>query len=547
MNPRAGRMLCAAVVTLATAALSFSDTPAQDAAAAFDSLYGPAVKRVTATADPRDDVELAEQLLAAAQKAAGQPALLRVLCEKAHDLAARPPAGYKTAVEAMELLSQKVPDAKPACQEKLLALHQARYARGRPDERQAAGEAIIDLCLELSDEQADAGEWAAAAKHARKAMAVAQAIRSPVKDEILALLNELVRREKLERQAASLKARLKANEADRAARDQLIRLLVVELDDPNEAAKFVNADVADEKLRTYVPLAAKPVESLPESVLLELGRWYGALAAKALTASREDLYERAKTYLTAYLDKHTTDDLARTEAKLELDRIETALMKLSTSSDAVGWVDVLRLIDTNRHVSGGTWQRKGERLTVTAPEMARATIPVRPDGSYHLQVKFTRTEGSGAVLVALPVGSTWCALVLSANKGEASGLHMVADGPSTDNASTVRPGKLSNDKEYVLDARVVHRNKQYTITAMLNGQKHLKWEGPASDLSMGMWGMLFGRRALALGAMGCTNTFSSARLRLLSGDATVLTEATESGGGRFTRGRLRPGGRRRRR
>jgi len=65
-----------------------TDSPQDKAAEVFESLYGADVARVTKTRDKTDDVDFAKRLLATArQEAAGKPALVTVLCEKAADLA----------------------------------------------------------------------------------------------------------------------------------------------------------------------------------------------------------------------------------------------------------------------------------------------------------------------------------------------------------------------------------------------------------------------------------------------------------------------------
>jgi hypothetical protein len=59
---------------------------ADEAADAFNQVFGEEYKRATATPAPADDVALAKQLLDAAKAADKQLPLLALLCEKAYEL-----------------------------------------------------------------------------------------------------------------------------------------------------------------------------------------------------------------------------------------------------------------------------------------------------------------------------------------------------------------------------------------------------------------------------------------------------------------------------
>ena len=97
---------CVAAVLAALLVLPLGAIAAEadKAAEAFDAVYGADWKRVKATPDLRDDLDLATRLFAAAKETAGQPEFLAVLCGKAHELASAHPNGYPTAIAAMDLL-----------------------------------------------------------------------------------------------------------------------------------------------------------------------------------------------------------------------------------------------------------------------------------------------------------------------------------------------------------------------------------------------------------------------------------------------------------
>jgi len=317
------RHLALAAVLLASSLLVAAD----EAADAFNKLYGEDLKRVAATPLPADDVALGNQMLEDAKKAGDQPAFLALLCEKAYELASKDPSGYATATAAMDLLAGKVPEKRVECLQKSAALHQKQYAAARGEEKKKAGENLITALGALTQAQAAAGHVDAALTILRQAIAVATAIKSEGKAAIQAQLAGLTSQQQVEKQIAALRAKLDADPKDAASRKELVRLCVMEMDNPDEAAKFLDEGL-DEATRKYVPAAAKPIEDAPEAACTELGDWYKGLADQAAApAIKGAMLRRAKAYYQRFLVLHTAADLGRTTATLALKRIEDALLK----------------------------------------------------------------------------------------------------------------------------------------------------------------------------------------------------------------------------
>jgi len=301
---------------------------ADEAADTFNKLYGEDLKRVAATPSPADDVALAKQMLEDAKKSADQPAFLTLLCEKAYELASKDPSGYATATAAMDLLAEKVPGKKVECLQKNAALFQKQYAAARGEEKKKAGESVITALGALAEAQTAAGDTDATVMTLRQAVAVATAIKSEKKAALQTQLDGLASQRKGEKQIALLKARLDADPKDAASRKELVRLYLVEIDDPGEAARLVDESL-DQAMRKYVPAAARPVEDAPEAACLELGDWYNGLADQAAApASKGAMLRRAQGYYQRFLELHRATDLGRTAATLTLRRIEDALAKL---------------------------------------------------------------------------------------------------------------------------------------------------------------------------------------------------------------------------
>ncbi|MBE3097052.1 MAG: SUMF1/EgtB/PvdO family nonheme iron enzyme [Planctomycetes bacterium] len=272
-------------------------------------------------------------MLEDAKKVGDQPAFLTLLCEKAYELAAKDASGHATAIAAMDLLAGKVPDKKIECLQKNVGIYQRQYAAARGEARTKAGENVITALGALAEAQVAAGDVAESGMTLRQAIAVATAIRSENKAALQARIENLAPRQKIEKQIAALKAKLDADPKDVASRKELVRLWLVEMDNPGEAAKFLD-ETLDEAMRKYVPAAAKPVEDAPEAACMELGDWYKGLADQAaVPASKGAMLRRAQGYYQRFLELHTAADLARTAATLTLRRIEDALAKLGPAPE----------------------------------------------------------------------------------------------------------------------------------------------------------------------------------------------------------------------
>jgi hypothetical protein len=499
---------------------------ADEAADALNQLYGDDLKRVLATPSPADDIALAKQILDAARKVSSKPAFLTVLCEKAYELAAKDASGYPTATAAMDLVAEKFPDKKVDCLHKCVALYQKQYAAARGDAKVKAGETLTEALGKVSEVQAAAGDVDGAATTLRQAIVIATAIRSDTKAALQAQLDGLAPQAKVEKQVAALKAKLDAKPDDAAARKELVRLYLVELDNPAEAAKFVDEGL-DEATRKYVPAAVKPIQEAPELACRELGEWYRGLADQAAAqAGKGAMLRRAQGYYERFVALHTTDDLARTTATLALNKIEDALAKLPANKALPGiWIDCLKLVDPAKHGVAGKWERKDQGLVVAPGQFCRLTIPVAPTDHYEVKVVFVRTNGDDAVFVALPVGPTACGLVLSAARGHSSGLEAINGNWAGDgaNETAVRPGTLVNGQEYSLDIKVMFQGQQAEIATSLDDKPFVHWKGALSALStFGDWRNL-DPKCLGLGAHRSAVEFRRMRMRALSGELKLPT------------------------
>jgi len=306
------RLRGAAVLALTVAVIAIH-ARAEEALDAFSAQFGEEYKKVLATRDPADDIALAAQFIATAKDKVTAPALAAILCEKAHDLAAKTPAGYDRAVEAMDALAQKVPEKRPGALDKIVVIRQKQFEAAAGPEKMKAGQTLVEALLAAAEAKAEAGSATEPAALHRRALAVAGALGSGVKTDVQDRVNRAATRHRLEKQAEGLKVRLKTNPQDAAARKQLVSLLVVELDDPAQASTFLD-DTCDEAMRKFIPAAAKGVENTPEAACKELGDWYRGLAETAAAASKPPMLVRSRQYYERYLRIHSAEDLSRSQA-----------------------------------------------------------------------------------------------------------------------------------------------------------------------------------------------------------------------------------------
>jgi hypothetical protein len=521
----------------ASAAVAIGANPAEDA---FNSVYSADMQRIKAARDPKAAVELATRLLATAKESKSQPAFQAILCEKAYELTAVYPAGQPLAVEAMTLLAARVPEKALQSADAIADVRQRQFEAARGEDRAKAGEALLDALLKAAELRVQAGTVADAAAAYKRALAIAIAVKSDRRPAIEAKARDLTQAAKNAADAAMLKKQLEAAPGDAAAREKLVRLCLVGMDDPAAAAKYADG-VTDAALCKFVAAVAKGIEAAPEVACIEIGNWYASLAETAPgAASKAAMLARARTYYMRFLELHMTDDMQRTMVVATVRNVEAEIAKLSAppepaaaashqppaggkAAEAKKGIDLLALVDVAKDVVKGDWQRQAAALQVEAkggPMML--VLPVQPCGSYELEARFVRTAGKGTVIAVLPAGSKCVALSMSWNKGQVSALELIGGKGPKENETAVKPGKLENSREYVLLVKVLLDGDNAQITVTLDGKPYIAWQGPTSALSLFQNLRLRHAGCLGLGACDATVVFGSARLRMLSGEAKPL-------------------------
>jgi hypothetical protein len=200
------------------------------------------------------------------------------------------------------------------------------------------------------------------------------------------------------------------------------------------------------------------------------------------------------------------------------------------------WVDVLRLVDTTKNLVEGKWSRSGTQIVVEQGDGPRIAFPVAVEGSYDLEVVFSRLQGTGEVRIQIPVGSHACDVEWGKG-GNVGGLDAL-DGHHSDdenNPTKVVLRDIVNGHAYCLlvKIRMLGAN-QASIDTSIDGKPFLPhWEGHDSVLTVDGWWRMPTLDHLGVAAYQSQVAFSSARLRMISGHASVddaLSRTTFIGG-----------------
>ncbi|MFO8011931.1 MAG: hypothetical protein R6X20_01365 [Phycisphaerae bacterium] len=280
--------------------------PDDEAQAAFKEAFGDDLAKVQATVETADDVALAERMLKKARSGTAGDALEALLCERAYDLAVGEEGGFSVAVDAMERLMRLHPDRREAAREKILNAHQQRYNNARGRDRIEAGEALVRTLVDYADERVAMQQFPEAARLYRRALPLAKNLLSISHDHLKAKLDYAQTRQGFLAQAERLKAHLEEHPDDQDVREKLVRIYVVEFDDPEAAAKQLNL-AQDDPLNKYILLAGMTTDKLPVRALAALGHRYRQLAAEASRQGRILAMHRARTYYQAYLKRVGAD------------------------------------------------------------------------------------------------------------------------------------------------------------------------------------------------------------------------------------------------
>ena len=324
-----------------TAALACGGAAAARADEAVDveQLYGARIKAALAKRDTADDLALAKEMFDAAGAATATPKLLGALCDRVYLLAQRDEAGFETAIAAMSLRGTYLPDTRADCAARALSLAQRRFATAKGEQKNIAGDRLIDVLTAQAEVSRRAGDYTAALVSLRRAQTAAAGMKSVRTFDIQIATDLTLHRQMASQRLAELTAALKADPHDKTAAMAMVKLLVVDFDDPAGAAKY--ADVAgDGAWKEHLELALTAPGKLTDAQYLGRAAWWRGLAADASPAAQGPLLQHAHRDYMQFVVRHAPDEPERKKIEAVVTEIENKLSTLNVEiPPAPGQID----------------------------------------------------------------------------------------------------------------------------------------------------------------------------------------------------------------
>jgi hypothetical protein len=124
-----------------------------------------------------------------------------------------------------------------------------------------------------------------------------------------------------------LKERLQTNPKSESIAQELLRLYVVELEEPASAAAYADK-TGDKDAPKRVGLAAQDASSFSEEQCLDMAEWYIALAEGSSRPGRVRVLTNAAACYQRFLSLHTAGDAQRLKARLGLQKAQSMLAEM---------------------------------------------------------------------------------------------------------------------------------------------------------------------------------------------------------------------------
>jgi len=472
---------------------------------------------------PQENLELANELLKLSRQSAKSPIERFVLLRTAMERAG---AGGDAALmlEVVDAIGDEFDIDAMDVKQKVLTTF------GRGASTPEAIRSLVESALALAGEAVAQQQYDAALRVVATASAATRrpagiSYRKSVQDR----QEEIEKLSRQHRQVEQALRVLETDPEDGAANLQIGLWYCLHEDDWERGLSHL-AKGSDGRLKEVARLELDAPLREPEDQIAMADAWWGL--AKTRTGEEKGAFIRhAGTWYEKAREKTTSPPLeAKLERRLEeIAELEQAISSISGSQIGPGqdfanfqWVELSPWIDLDRDSVQGEWRKTGDELTVGAGANARIMLPVTVQGSYDLQLEFTRTKGSDAVAVVLPVGSRGCVVLLSAARGKASRLETIAGKPADKSPFARKPGTLNNDQRYILLVRVRVRGEAAGIEVLLNGRPYLGGFGRQKSLAVSRPWRLPKSNRPGMGANASAVTFHTAKLRTCGGTARLV-------------------------
>jgi hypothetical protein len=547
----------------------------------FDVRYGVELEKVAQTGSFDDDIVLAKKMLDDARAEDETTAMVTLICEHVFKQASVFPSSYHLGIEAMQIQGERIPSKQLSTLSLATSLQQKLYNQANESNRQELGESLVDMIMQMADHERDSKRWNAAKMFYEEAINTADEIGSSKRQIILANLSQM----EAMQYVANLKQRIERDSNDKEAVEGLMRLYVIELDEPAKALPY-QYDTADLDMQKYLELAARDIAELIGGECLELGDWYMTLSERASPGGKPLMHARAKLYYERYMKLHRNNDAKRQRVAKAVESLDALmapppgapgapgsgpaqgggglLAPIEMLKDALGsvgsggpgggetvsppvtgaagdsggavsakgfepeegWIDLMAPIDLIQHVGRGVWDVKDGVLIAEPPTPAQVTTPYMPKGDYIIEARFSRVSVGGSAAIHLPVGDKQVMLLLGERRRRQrdyiAGLDTVEGEPAIGNESAT-PLELKTAEVYTVRVEIIHVDTDAVISVTLNDAPLLDWTGAIATLGTSTEWTKFAPGALGVGADGGgTFHYFGVRLMMTGGEAVKL-------------------------
>ncbi len=316
----AGAMLLGSMSAPAARAADAAWGP--EALKAFDELYGAEVRRVSGTPAKSDDLELAEQIFAAAATVK-DPAMVEVMVAKASELAQRSPEGADSTLRALDLLITRMPQREAEWRRQKMAVVSRQHDSAKGEVKEKLADKLVEVTIEYAKtlEKSDAAK---AVAEYRRLLPFALRVKSARTEEIREAADLLASRVAAAARVENLKKKLLDQAQDTKSAEELVKLLYLDLDRADEASQF--ADLFKDPMRGVVKALAKgPDGAESADQAAAAANWVYALASSGKDMQKELALTKAGQWYKGLARRSDASDNLKASAGVKFKQIETAL------------------------------------------------------------------------------------------------------------------------------------------------------------------------------------------------------------------------------
>ena len=184
-------------------------------------------------------------------------------------------------------------------------------------------------------------------------------------------------------------------------------------------------------------------------------------------------------------------------------------------------IDLLSLIEVDKHVLRGVWELKNNVLVTKGLKYGRIEIPYRPPEEYDIQVVLTGMENGQQINLGLAVGDVQFCAVLGARlqRGTTSGLDMINNKSFHQNETTF-VGPIFSGSESTFIVASVRRDR---ISVSVDGKSIIDWKMDIDALSLYPKWAVPHRSSLFLGSWSRGYEVRNLALKPILGRGITLT------------------------